>query len=124
MKYARIYRVLENSHAKIYDRSPWRESPNSYLASYRPLWIILEDDRLHLRVWVTHEFGKLTVTTADMSLHCDSRAYHESMQRHRFLKQADMAQFLDALLNGEAGSNEGGIGKCSTLTSAKTFPAA
>lgn len=50
-------------------------------------------------MWVTHEFGTLSVTTANSALPIDSRAYHESHTRRAFQNQREMAEYLEDLLS-------------------------
>lgn len=101
MKYKKIYDVLERSSTKIaLDHSGWRSGycSSDYTARHRPLWLVAEVPRLHLRLWITHEFGTLRVTTADTALPFDSRAYHESQVRRTFRNQREMAEYLETLL--------------------------
>ena len=101
MKYKKIYDILEKGGASItLDHSGWRSAycPSDYAARHRPLWLVAEAPRLHLRSWVTHEFGTLRVTTADTALPFDSRAYHESQIRRTFRNQREMAEYLETML--------------------------
>lgn len=101
MKYKKIYDVLKKGGASItLDYSGWRSAycPNNYMARNRPLWLVDEAPRLHLRLWVTHEFGTLRVTTADAALSTDSRAYHDSQIRRTFRNQREMAEYLETIL--------------------------
>lgn len=101
MKYKKIYDILEKGGASItLDHSGWRSAycPSDYAARHRPLWLVAEAPRLHLRLWVTHEFGTLRVTTADTALPFDSRAYHESQIRRTFHNQREMAEYLETML--------------------------
>lgn len=78
MKYKKIYNILKKGGASItLDYSGWWSAycPNNYMARNRPLWIVAEVPHLHLRLWITHEFGTLRVTTADTAQPSDSRAY-------------------------------------------------
>ncbi|WP_297720822.1 hypothetical protein [Intestinimonas sp.] len=101
MKYKRIYDTLQTSGARIVlDQSGWRaNSSDNWIASQRPLWLVVEVPRLHLRMWVAHEFGTLSVTTANSALPTDSRAYHESNTRRVFQNQCQMAKYLEDLLS-------------------------
>ena len=101
MKYKRIYDTLQTSGARIVlDQSGWRaNSSDNWIASQRPLWLVAEVPRLHLRMWVTHEFGTLSVTTANSALPIDSRAYHESHTRRVFQNQRQMAEYFEELLS-------------------------
>ena len=90
MKYQKIYDALQTGGARIdLDQS----------GCQRPLWLVAEVPRLHLKMWVTHEFGTLSVTTANSALPIDSRAYHESHTRRAFQNQREMAEYLEDLLS-------------------------
>lgn len=101
MKYQKIYNALQTGGARIdLDQSGWRvKSSGHWIAGQRPLWLVAEVPRLHLRMWVTHEFGTLSVTTANSALPIDSRAYHESHTRRTFQNQREMAEYLEDLLS-------------------------
>ena len=105
MKYQKIYDALQTGGARIdLDQSGWRaNSSDNWIASQRPLWLVAEVPRLHLRMWVTHEFGTLSVTTANSALPIDSRAYHESHTRRVFQNQRQMAEYLEELLSRKDG---------------------
>ena len=70
MKYQKIYDALQTGGARIdLDQSGWRaNSSDNWIAGQRPLWLVAEVPRLHLKMWVTHEFGTLSVTTANSAL--------------------------------------------------------
>ena len=72
---------------------------DNWIAGQRPLWLVAEVPRLHLKMWVTHEFVTLSVTTANSALPIDSRAYHESHTRRAFQNQREMAEYLEDLLS-------------------------
>ena len=101
MKYQKIYDALQTGGARIdLDQSGWRaNSSDNWIAGQRPLWLVAEVPRLHLKMWVTHEFGTLSVTTANSALPIDSRAYHESHTRRAFQNQREMAEYLENLLS-------------------------
>ena len=101
LKYRQIYDVLKKSQARItLDSSGWRVgfSPGAYMAHRRPLWIVAEDPQRNLRLWITHEFGILGVTTVDTSHPINSQAYHKSRTHRTFPRQRDMAAYLEMLL--------------------------
>lgn len=101
MKYKKIYNILKKGGASItLDYSGWWSAycPNNYMARNRPLWIVAEVPHLHLRLWITHEFGTLRVTTADTAQPSDSRAYHDSQIRRTFRNQREMAEYLETML--------------------------
>lgn len=101
MKYQKIYQVLEKHSVHIrHDASGWcYGKAKSYVQLIRPLWIVAETDGL--RLWISHDAGRLSVTTADRRLHCDSRQYHESHKCRSFRTQAEMAAYLDQLFQDE-----------------------
>ena len=87
MKYKRIYQVLEWYGARITcEGSGWRHTgpTRTYIDQVRPLWIVAEAEKAGLRLWICHEAGRLSVTTADMTLPTDSREYHRSQTRGSF----------------------------------------
>ena len=89
MKYKKIYNILKKGGASItLDYSGWWSAycPNNYMARNRPLWIVAEVPHLHLRLWITHEFGTLRVTTADTQI------------RRTFRNQREMAEYLETML--------------------------
>ena len=105
MKYKRIYETLERYGARIsYDDSGWRRAGRfqTYIDRIRPLWIVAEAKKQGLRLWVCHDAGRLSVTTADMTLPTDSREYHKSQTSRRFRTQGEMADYLETLLNNAA----------------------
>ena len=102
MKYKRIYQALEKNGAKIsYDNSGWRY-PGTHVQRTRPLWIVAEAQKRGLRIWVSHDAGRLSVTTADMTLPIDSREYHQSQTRCKFRTQGELADYLETLLKTAA----------------------
>lgn len=105
MKYKRIYQVLEQHGANIaYENSGWRYAGRfqTYIQRTRPLWIVAESKKRNLRLWVCHDAGCLSVTTADMSLSIDSREYHQSQTRKDFHTQKELADYLETLLKTAA----------------------
>ena len=101
MKYKRIYQVLEQHGANIaYENSGWRYAGRfqTYIQRTRPLWIVAESKKRNLRLWVCHDAGCLSVTTADMTLPIDSREYHQSHTQRFFRTQGEMAGYLETLL--------------------------
>ena len=102
MKYKAVYRVIrESSGTEMKDFSNWQKPVQTLVDTWRPLWIILENKRVNLRIWVTHEHGELRITTAQLDLDCKSREYSESHRRYYPKKQSDMAALLGKLLSGE-----------------------
>ncbi|ALP94337.1 Uncharacterised protein [uncultured Flavonifractor sp.] len=101
MKYRRIYQTLEKYGARItYDGSGWQYAGRfqTYTQRMRPLWVVAEAPKAGLRLWVCHNAGRLSVTTADMRLSSDSREYHETQKRREFHTQGELAEYLEALL--------------------------
>ena len=101
MKYKKIYNILKKGGASItLDYSGWggADCPHNLIEFNRPLWIVAEVPHLHLRLWITHEFGTLRVTTADTAQPSDSRAYHDSQIRRTFRNQREMAEYLETML--------------------------
>lgn len=121
MKYKKIYNILKKGGASItLDYSGWWSAycPNNYMARNRPLWIVAEVPHLHLRLWITHEFGTLRVTTADTAQPSDSRAYgdkpesnsvtHQRMLLNRYLEthpEFEAYQVLEFQDDGRSGTN-------------------
>lgn len=104
MKYRAIYKVLEEAHIQNRtDHSGWRAAQPSYMDSQRPLWLVVESKERGLRIWICHEFGKLSITTANLNLPCDSREYHESHKRYACHNQKEMADALRELLLPQEG---------------------
>lgn len=56
MKYQKIYDALQTGGARIdLDQSGWRaNSSDNWIASQRPLWLVAEVPRLHLRLSLIH----------------------------------------------------------------------
>lgn len=111
MKYKAIYDVLERSDTRItYENSGWRAARPTIVDSFRPLWIVAETPKLGLRLWICHECGQLSVTTANMNLKPDSREYHESQTHRTFRRQSEFVIYLRELLLPQVG----GAGKCAS----------
>jgi hypothetical protein len=102
MKYRAIYKVIQDSaDTTVNDRSNWRKHNQTLIDRWKPLWIILENRRVNLRLWVIHEHGKLKVDTAQLDLNCNSKEYSDSQKRYICETQSDMAALLKRLLSGE-----------------------
>lgn len=101
MKYQKIYDALQTGGARIdLDQSGWRvKSSGHWIAGQRPLWLVAEVPRLHLRMWVTHEFGTLSVTTAKLRAAIRQSGLSESHTRRTFQNQREMAEYLEDLLS-------------------------
>lgn len=102
MKYKKIYDVIHASGCDcIDDRSYWQKPVMSLVESFRPLWIILTNRRVNLRLWVTHENGQLLITTAQLDLNVNSKEYSDSYRRYYCTNQTEMAVRLNQILSGE-----------------------
>lgn len=98
-KYKEIYKLLFNSDLEeIKDFSNWYKQHKDYVDLKRPLWIIVESKILNKRIWITHDWGNLEITTARLDLNVDSKEYHESYKRKSFSNQKEMAEYLKELL--------------------------
>ena len=101
MKYKKIYDVIHASDCNyMSDLSYWNQPNMDIVKRNRPLWIILENRRINKRIWVTHAYKKLELTTAQLDLNCKSSAYHESIRRYVCENQTDMASKLKKILDG------------------------
>ena len=49
-------------------------------------------------MWITHNWGKLEIATAQLDLDIDSSAYHKSYQYMQFQTQKEMAEYLEKML--------------------------
>ena len=92
-KYKEIYRILFTADLdRLVDHSTWY-MVNQYLVDRKtPLWIICESKILNKRMWITHNWGKLEIATAQLDLDIDSSAYHKSYQYMQFQTQKEMAE--------------------------------
>lgn len=101
MKYRKIYQTLDQYGAKIaYDGSGWRCAgvTHTYSHQIRPLWIVAEAEKARLRLWICHVAGRLSVTTANLTLSTDSPEYHQSQTHRDFHTQGELVEYLDTLL--------------------------
>ena len=101
MKYRRIYQTLEQYGTKItYDGSGWRHTgpTSTHIDRIRPLWIVAEAEKARLRLWICHVAGRLSVTTANLTLSTDSPEYHQSQTHRDFHTQGELVEYLDTLL--------------------------
>ena len=100
MKYRRIYQALEQYGVKItYDGSGWRHTgpTSTHIDRIRPLWIVAEAEKARLRLWICHVAGRLSVTTANLTLSTDSPEYHQSQTHRDFHTQGELVEYLDTL---------------------------
>ena len=99
MKYKTVYDVLARSHTRIaYEKSGWRVSRPTYLDLTRPLWIVAESPKHNLRLWITHDSGNLTVTTARLDIDPSDPKYYKTQTRQKFRTQTGLAAYLRELL--------------------------
>lgn len=98
-KFKNIYRLLFTADLdRISDHSTWHLKNPDIVEKDRPLWIIVESKILNKRIWITKDFGALEVTTAQLDLDINSRAYHNSYRRKKLNNQKEMAEYLKELL--------------------------
>jgi len=98
-KYKEIYRILFSADLdEISDHSTWYKENPDYIDKKRPLWIIVESKILDLRIWICKDFENLEISTATLSLPCNSNEYSNSYKHYRFNNQGEMAEFLEQLL--------------------------
>lgn len=78
MKRQKIYDVLHR-HPELHvnNRSCWYSCQAGYIAAIRPLHLIIKAPGVGLRIWVSHENSKYSITSADLALNCNSHEYHQ-----------------------------------------------
>lgn len=106
MKYRKIYQTLENRNAKIIlDQSGWRGcGPAAGMTCQQPLWLMAELPGKGLRLWIQHQFGTFSLTTAYMTPGMEGLSGSSAQKALRFRSQQKLAVHLDALLRTGAGS--------------------
>ena len=99
-KYRELYKLIFTADIDtISDYSNWlHNGQKSYVEMNRPLWIVMEVSKINKRMWICHEWGKLTITTAQLDLDVDSKEYHDSHQRYSFSNQRDLCSKLKEIL--------------------------
>lgn len=98
-KYKEIYRILFTADLdRFVDHSNWYKIYQDFVDKKTPLWIICESKILNKRMWITHNWGKLEIATAQLDLDIDSSAYHESYKYMQFQTQKEMAEYLEKML--------------------------
>ena len=99
-KYRELYKLIFTADIDtISDYSNWLHSvQKGYVEMNRPLWIVMEVSKINKRMWICHEWGKLTITTAQLDLDVDSKEYHDSHQRYSFSNQRDLCSKLKEIL--------------------------
>ena len=99
-KYKEIYKLIFTADIDVInDHSNWLISGNkNYVETNQPLWIIMESKILNKRIWITHSWGELEITTAQLDLNIDSKEYHDSYERYSFKNQKELCNKLMELL--------------------------
>lgn len=98
MKYAKIYDVLKAAPlSERSDFSGWRSSSSTWVNGQRPLWIVAESEKLDLRMWIIHESGRFSVTTAGLHKQKSLNTHGPGVSK-TFRNQTEMAAFLRELL--------------------------
>lgn len=99
-KYREIYKLIFTADIDtISDYSNWMKTGmKNYVEIHRPLWIVMESKIINKRIWISHEFGKLSITTAQLDLNIDSREYHNSYEWYSFTNQKELCSKLEELL--------------------------
>lgn len=97
MKYREVYRDSECRWQilpgfRFFDFSGWRQSKQSHLTRFRPLWIVAEDRSAMRRIWITQEGHDLDITCMAMD---DQGRNCGDAQHIRCSSQTQMAQELD-----------------------------
>ena len=98
-KYKEIYELIFKSDLdEVSDHSYWYKENKSYVEAHKPLWIIAESKIINKRIWITEEFGELSITTASLDLDTTTNEYSKSHTRESFNTQKEMAEYLKNLL--------------------------
>ncbi len=99
-KYREIYKLIFTADIdSISDCSNWMyKGSKNYVEINRPLWIVMESKIVNKRIWISHEFGKLALTTAQLDLNINSREYHDSYKWYSFTNQIELCNKLEELL--------------------------
>lgn len=98
-KYKEIYKLLFSADLdEISDYSNWHKKYKDYVDIKRPLWIVVESKILNKRMWISHDFVRLGIDTAQLDLDINSREYHDSYEWKEFRNQKEMTEYLEKLL--------------------------
>lgn len=99
-KYKEIYKLIFTADIDVInDHSNWLISGNKdYVETNQPLWIIMESEIINKRIWITHSWGNLEITTAQLDLNIDSKEYHDSYERYSFKNQKELCNKLKEIL--------------------------
>lgn len=98
-KYREIYKLLFTADLdEVADHSNWYKTNKDIVEIKRPLWIIVESKILNKRIWITEDWGRLGIDTAQLDLDVNSKAYHDSYEWREFKNQKEMVKHLENLL--------------------------
>ena len=98
-RYKEIYKLLFNADLdELSDHSYWYIKEPGYLEKNRPLWIIVESKILNKRIWISQDFGRLGIDTAQLDLNVKTEEYSKSYVWNEFNNQKDMIKYLEKLL--------------------------
>lgn len=110
MKYQKIYDGLHR-HPELHvnDRSYWPSVRIGYIAAIRPLYLIIEAPEAGLRIWISHESGKYAIWSADLTLNCNSREYHQSLRHYPCRDQTETSEKLEQFVSKKYGENRAAV---------------
>lgn len=99
-KYKEIYKLIFTADIdQISEYSNWmHKGKKNYVEIHKPLWIVMESKILNKRIWITHEWGKYEIATAQLDLDINSSAYHDSHEYYDFKNQKELVAKLTELL--------------------------
>lgn len=98
-RYKEIYKLLFTADLdEVADRSNWYKTNKDIVEIKRPLWIIVESKILNKRIWITEDWGRLGIDTAQLDLDSNSMAYHDSYEWREFKNYKEMVKHLEKLL--------------------------
>ena len=99
-KYKEIYKLIFNADIDtISDYSYWmKNGEKDYVEINRPLWIVMESKKANKRIWIGHDFGQLSITTAQLDLDINSSAYHDGYKYYYFKNQRDLVDELKKII--------------------------
>ena len=99
-KYKEIYKLIFNADIDtISDYSYWmKNGEKDYVEINRPLWIVMESKKANKRIWICHDFGQLSITTAQLDLDINSSGYHDSYKYYYFKNQRDLVDELKKII--------------------------
>lgn len=98
-RYKEIYKLLFTADLdEVADHSNWYKTNKDIVDIKRPLWIIVESEILNKRIWITEDWGRLGIDTAQLDLDVKSTKYHDSYEWKEFKNQKEMVKYLEELL--------------------------